>query len=201
MTRYPMMSGAVALVLALAACTPTPPPNNSSTATVTVTTTATVPSTPDAQPMVVTLYFGNSVLDPQVANCAQVYAVHRSVPAGNDLLTATIKELLAGPTGAEAAQGYTSWFSTATADALVNAKVVGDTSYLNFTDIRTIVPNASTSCGSAALLAQFTTTAQQAAMTPEVRFAINGQPEPFWNWLQMGCDASNDSCDPAPFAS
>ncbi len=38
-------------------------------------------------------------------------------------------------------------------------------------------------------------------MTPNVRCAITGQPEPFWNWLQVGCDASNDFCDPAPFAT
>lgn len=150
--------------------------------------------------MLVTVYFGNEVLNPAAADCGQVYAVHRSVPASSDVLTATVKELLAGPTAAEKSAGYTSWFSSATAQALIGAKVAGTTSYLNLTDIRTIIPNASTSCGSAALLAQLRTTAQQAGMTPSVRYAINGQPAPFWEWLQVGCDASNDNCDAAPFA-
>ena len=71
---------------------------------------------------------------------------------------------------------------------------------MNLTDVRTVIPNASTSCGSASLLAQLRTTAQQAAMTPRVLYAINGQPSLFWEWLQVGCDISNDNCDPTPFA-
>jgi spore germination protein GerM len=130
-----------------------------------------------------------------------VYAVHRTVPASSDVLTVTLKELVAGPTAAEAAKGYGSWFSPATAQALVRAKVTGNTSYVNLTDVRTVIPNASTSCGSTSLLAQLRTTAQQAAMTPRVLYAINGQPTLFWEWLQMGCDLSNDNCDPTPFAS
>lgn len=147
-----------------------------------------------------TLYFGNTVLNPNSVDCSKVYAVHRNVPESADKLTATLKELLAGPSSAEAAQGYTSWFSSATANALVRAKVAGGKAYVNLTDVRNVIPNASSSCGSAALLAQLGTTVQQAAMTPNVRYAINGQPKPFWEWLQMGCSPANDNCDPAPFA-
>ncbi|SDB80418.1 Sporulation and spore germination [Raineyella antarctica] len=147
----------------------------------------------------VLVYFDNQVLNPNAADCSKVYAVPRTVPASADMLTASMQQLLAGPTAAESAQGYRSWFSSATANALVSAKVSGGTSYVNLTDIRTVIPNASTSCGSQALLAQLGTTAQQAGMTPQVRYAIEGQPKAFWEWLQMGCDASNDNCDAAPF--
>lgn len=182
-------AAAVGLALALSACVPT-----------TTSTTAPSSTASSAATMTVTLYFDNQVLNPGAADCGQVYGVHRTVPASTDVLTATMKELLAGPTVAEKAQGYSSWFSPATAQALVSAEVSGTTSYVNLTDIRTTIPNASTSCGSAALLAQLGTTAQQAGMTPRVLYAINGRPQPFWEWLQVGCDASNDNCDPAPFS-
>jgi len=147
--------------------------------------------------MVVTLYFSNTRLGPGVSDCAQVYAVH--VPASDDVLTATMKELLAGPSAEEAAKGYGSWFSPSTSQALIAAKVSGTTSYVNLADIRAIIPNASTSCGSASLLAQLRTTAQQAGMTPRALFAISSQPTLFWEWLQLSCDASNDNCNPTPF--
>ncbi len=149
--------------------------------------------------MIVAVYFSNALLDPGSTDCARVYAVHRTVPASDVVLTSTLNQLLAGPTAAEAAKGYRSWFSAATAGALIGAKVVGNTSYVNLTDIRSVIPNASTSCGSAQLLAQLTTTTKQAAMTPRVLYAISGQPKTFWEWLQVGCDATNDNCDPAPF--
>ncbi len=193
-------------VLVLTACTPAPSTGASqsmtaTTAPVTMPATTTTTTTPPAPAtMTVTLYFSNSVLDPGASDCAQVYAVHRNVPTSSDVLTVTLKELLAGPTAAEAATGYESWFSSATAQALIRAKVTGNTSYVNLTDIRTVIPNASTSCGSASLLAQLRTTAQQAAMAPRVLYAINGQPTTFWEWLQIGCDASNDNCNPTPFA-
>ncbi|MFZ1284593.1 MAG: GerMN domain-containing protein [Propionicimonas sp.] len=180
----------LAAMVLLGACAPAP-----------VAPSAAASPSPSAAPsMTVLVYFGNSVLDPGATDCARVFAVTRTVPAGTDGLTPAMQELLAGPTPAEAAQGYHSWFSAATADALISARVSGSTSYVDLTDLRSTIPNASTSCGSAALLAQLGTTAQQAGMTPQVRYAIEGHPRTFWEWLQRGCDAGNDNCDPAPFS-
>lgn len=210
--RNPVVIGAfAALAVTLASCTVSPTPTTSPSASESPAPTASAPASvtpePSASPsvpptptaMVVTVYFGNNVLDPQAVDCSQVYAVHRTVPAAQDRVTVALQQLLAGPTAEESAQGYTSWFSSATANVLIGAKVSGNTTYVNLSDLRQIIPNASTSCGSAALLAQLGTTARQAGMTPRVLYAINGQPTPFWEWLQLGCDASNDNCNPAPF--
>lgn len=196
----------VGLALVLGACATTPP--GSTTAPPPTTASSSATQTPQGTPTttspptstVVTLYFGNSVLNPGSIDCAAVFAVHRTVPASADALTAALRELLAGPTMAETAQGFISWFSPATANTLISARTSGTTSYVNLTDLRTIIPNASSSCGSAALLAQLGTTAQQAGMTPRVLYAIEGKPKTFWEWLQMGCDKANDNCDPAPFS-
>ncbi len=179
--------------------TPTAAPSGTPTSAAPTTAAPTTATPSEPATMVVTLYFSNTVLDPGVSDCAQVYAVHRTVPASKDVLTATMKELLAGPSAEEAAKGYGSWFSPSTSQALIAAKVSGTTSYVNLADIRAIIPNASTSCGSASLLAQLRTTAQQAGMTPRALFAISSQPTLFWEWLQLSCDASNDNCNPTPF--
>lgn len=206
MNRY-LRCLTLGVALVLTACT-TPPSTSPSASTTSTTAPASSPTAPPTAPtpstpatMTVTLYFSNTVLDPGASECAQVYAVHRTIPEASDVLTATLNELLAGPTAAEKAQGYGSWFSAATAQSLLKASTSANTSYVDLTDIRTVIPNASTSCGSAALLAQLRTTAQQAAMTPRVLYAIKGQPSTFWEWLQLDCDASNDNCDPTPFAS
>ncbi|QGF23449.1 GerMN domain-containing protein [Raineyella fluvialis] len=165
---------ALGLVLVVGACSlmptagPTPQPISPATPRTNASTSpsGSVTSSTPAATMTVTLYYGNQLLNPGSTDCAQVYAVHRTVPASGDVLTATMRELVVGPTIAETAQGYVSFFSPATSQSLISAKVVGNTSYLNFTDFRPIIPNASTSCGSAALLAQLRTTGQQAGMTP-----------------------------------
>lgn len=87
------------------------------------------------------------------------------------------------------------------ADALISAKVSGDTTYVDLKDLRQLIPNASTSCGSAAMLAALDTTARQAGGTPRALYAFDGDPKPFWEWLQSYCGTQNDNCDPIPFRS
>ena len=91
------------------------------------------------QTMVVTVYFDNEVLNPGAADCGRVYGVHRTVPASADVLGASVRELLAGPTAEESAQGYRSWFSAATADALLGTSTVGDTSYVDLADVSSTI--------------------------------------------------------------
>ncbi len=149
----------------------------------------------------ITLYFDNSRLNPGAASCNQVFPVQRAVSAGspNDLNT-VLPQLFQGPTAEEQAQGYTSVFSPKTAGILIWAKVQGNTAYINLQDLRSIIPNASTSCGSAAFFAQADTTVKAATSVSRVIYAINGDPAPFYEWMQIGCAPQNDNCDRAPFA-
>jgi hypothetical protein len=47
-----------------------------------------------------------------------------------------------------------------------------------------VIPNASTSCGSAALLAQLDHTLLQFPAIDATIYSINGSPEAFYEWLQ-----------------
>ena len=186
-TRLWLLIGLV-LALLLGACGPTPAP----TAVPTSAATA-------APTLAVTVYFGNTNLDPGMRACTKVYPVERAVPPPEDVPRAALEQLFLGPTTAEQANGYVSAFSAATADILIGVTIKDQVAYVNLKDIRAIIPNASTSCGSAAFFAAVEATVKGTADVTRVLYAIEGDPEPFWEWMQVGCAPLNDNCDPAPF--
>jgi len=78
----------------------------------------------DVEAVVVTIYeicdaaagLGNRVL-------AGLVPVQRVTAAGQDPVSTAMEALLVGPTPEESAAGFTSWFSSSTADALLDASV------------------------------------------------------------------------------
>jgi putative hemolysin len=128
----------------------------------------------------VELYFSNEGLgDP----CGEVFPVVREVPADTPVVEA-VTALLAGPTPEELAAGYGGWFSAETEGLLRSVAVADGTARVDFADLRSVIPNASTSCGSTALLAQLDQTLLQFAEIDATVYSINGSPEAFYEWLQ-----------------
>lgn len=159
-------------------------------------------------PESVDVYFTN--LDR--GDIGEVFPVTRPV-RDDDLPLAALQELLAGPTDAEEADGYSSWFSDETADVLRSLDIVEDVAVVDFdTDLPDIIPNASTSAGSIALLAELDTTLEQFPQVAAARYSLEGDRTAFYEWLQlaapddgavpMGGDESprsrNGSSDPHP---
>lgn len=116
-------------------------------------------------------------------DCAEVVPVERQV-GGRPTLRTAMEQLLAGPTEQERAQGLGGWFSEETSDMLISAERDGDVGRVDFKDLREVIPNASSSCGSAALLAQLDATAKQFGSS-RVLYSINGDLDAFYNWLQL----------------
>lgn len=147
----------------------------------------------------VTIYFNNTELNPE-AECDQVFPVEREISSEKDPLRAALEALFQGPTPSEAEEGYTSFFSEETEDILIDVKVEGNTAYLNLQDIRGIIPGVSSSCGSQEFFAEVEQTIKaQNSSVEKVLYAIEGDPEPFYEWVQLGCQEFNNFCDPAPF--
>lgn len=193
-----------AAALVLAACTSSPDPGTSPTATSGGTTSApgattSPPATSSAETMTVGVFFDNTDMNPNAQNCSAVFPVDRTVPASDDEATAALQQLLAGPTPDEAADGYASWFSAATADALLGVRVDGETAYVNLADLRQVIPNAGTSCGSGQFIASMNATTSNATGAAKVLYAFDGDPAAFWEFVQSGCAAYNNDCDPEPF--
>lgn len=117
------------------------------------------------------------------ADCARVYPLARRV-AGPRVLQATMQELLAGPTRGERARRYGGWFSAKTAGHLRSVRLVRGVAYIDFRSFARDIPNASSSCGSALLLAQLDRTATQFATVTRAVYSFDGSRRAFYEWLQ-----------------
>jgi len=108
-------------------------------------------------------------------------------PASADLRKA-LEQILRGPTAAPRAGDRHSWFSAATAGALraVSVDSAGHAT-VDFRDLRPLIPNASSSAGSALLLEELNTTVFQFPNIRSVEYRMDGSCEEFWEWLQFGC--------------
>ncbi|MBU1102233.1 GerMN domain-containing protein [Patescibacteria group bacterium] len=148
--------------------------------------------------MTLKIFFSNSELDPEIS-CNKVFPVEREISETLGLAKAALEELFKGPTEEEKSQGYVSWFSDTTKDILKTVKIENNTAYIDLKDIRQIIPNVSTSCGSAEFLAEVETTLEQFPSVGKVIIAIDGKPSIFYEWIQIGCAKENDFCDETPF--
>jgi sporulation and spore germination protein len=116
-------------------------------------------------------------------NCARVLPLERTV-SGPGLLSGAMQALLAGPTKAERARGYGGWFSAATAGHVRSVRISDRVAHVDFRSFASHVPNASTSCGSALLLAQLDRTATQFPTVKRAVYSFNGSRRAFYEWLQ-----------------
>lgn len=145
------------------------------------------------------VYFNNSKLNPNIQDCSLVYPVIREVPKTLAVGQASLEELFKGPTIEEKKLGYTSFFSDITKNILKSIKIVDKIVYVDLTDVRSVIPNASSSCGSSQFLAEMTNTLKQFSSIEKVIFAIEGNTQTFYEWLQLGCGIENNNCDSKPF--
>jgi spore germination protein GerM len=121
--------------------------------------------------------------------CDEVVAVGRTVE-GPPTLLAAMRALAQGPTADETSRGLGGWFTQATAAVVKTAEIRGGVATVDFEDLRQRIPNASSSCGSAMLLAQLDRTARQFPSVTATRYSIDGSPDDFYEWLQLAVPGS-----------
>lgn len=116
--------------------------------------------------------------------CDRVLPVSRLVrpPA---VLTGSMRALLAGPTASERQRGYGGWFAAKTSGKLRSVRISRAVAFVDFHDFRRIVPGASSSCGSALLLAQLNRTATQFPTVRRAVYSFDGNRRVFYEWLQL----------------
>jgi len=130
-------------------------------------------------------------------DCSLVYPVERKAAEGEEMISTALFHLFSGPTEEEKEAGYSSPFSSDTLYILKWVKVTGGNAYINLKDIREITPNASASCGNQQFEAQIRNTISQFVDVNKLVIAIEGNPEDYYEWNQMGCQ--DDLCDLTPF--
>jgi spore germination protein GerM len=164
---------------------------------------------PDATTHQVEVFFTNL----ERGEIGQVFPVTREI-TDEDHVRGALTQLLAGPTAQERAQGYSSWFSAATADLLLAVRVSDGEAVVDL-DLRLprVIPNASTSAGSTALLAELDATLLQFPEVTATRYRLDGDEAAFAEWLQLAPqggdpattggtpqDATDDATGDAPAA-
>ena len=159
-----MRHAVIATCLLLAACdAPDPPRADDSAADTTITAGPDTASPAPAQP-----------------------AATASQPAA--ALRTALEDMLQGPTAAERSAGAESWFSPATAGALrsVDVDSTGHAT-IDFRDLRPLIPNASSSAGSALLLDELNATVFAVPAIRSAEYRMEASCDAFWEWLQYGC--------------
>lgn len=146
--------------------------------------------TPPAGEMVVTVYYSCSV------DAAPV-PTYRLYPATTAVLRTALDQLLAGPSAPERAAGLTSWFSSSTAGYVQSVSLSSGSATVDLGDLRSVIPNASTSAGSHMLLSQLDATVFQFPTITTVMYRIDGSCQTFGEWLQIeGCAPRTPSTSP-----
>jgi hypothetical protein len=109
-------------------------------------------------------------------------------PPPDGELRAVLERLLRGPDEPAPAGEATSWFSAETAGALRSVAVDADgNATVDFRDLRTTIPNASSSAGSRMLLDELNAAVFSVAGIASVQYTMDGSCDLFWEWLQYGC--------------
>jgi len=121
------------------------------------------------------------------SDCAEVAPFPRPRPAAGDPIQVAFDELVSGPDAGEIVGGASPMFSSDTSGSVVSASLTDGLLVVDFTDLAALLPNAATSCGSQALMAQLNETAFQFTEVDRVRYRINGSCDDFANWLQRDC--------------
>jgi peptidoglycan hydrolase-like protein with peptidoglycan-binding domain len=128
----------------------------------------------------------NVYFTPGGSECDVVATFSRDVE-GPAVLTGALEELLKGPTVEEKASlPLATGFSSETAGMLRSVSLRDGTARVDFADLREVLPNASTSCGSTSLLSQLDATATQFPTVDTARYSINGSEATFYEWLGRG---------------
>lgn len=114
-------------------------------------------------------------------------AVLRDASVKDEELRTALKELVKGPNDDERAQGFTSYFSSQTAEMLNSVTVTGGRAVVDFKDLSHQMNNASTAAGAGQLLRELNRTVFQFDEIEEVQFQFDGSCDAFFQWLQSSC--------------
>jgi hypothetical protein len=157
----------------------------------------TPPSTNENQKtLTISVYFGHKNIS--LNDCSQTLALKRVIPYTTGVAYSALEQLFLGPTKEEQQAGYFSVWGN-DSSILKSIHIDNGTAYVDLHDIRPVLQNISSSCGSSAAFAQLNATLTQFSTIHSVRIAIDGSPKTFYEWVQIGCAPQNDYCNPAPF--
>ncbi len=140
-----------------------------------------------AKTMTINVYLSNEKLNPNIDDCNKVFPVTRKIPKTTATAKAALTELFKGPTKAEEAKGYSGMSAAETDGILKSINVKNGAAYVNFTSRVTVqMGNATTSCGGGQYWGMFDKTLMQFPTIKKVYYAVEGNTNDFYEWVQVG---------------
>lgn len=122
--------------------------------------------------MVLKVFFGNSVLDPEVS-CDKVFAVDREVPRTVAPARVALEKLLEGPTQTEKDEGFSSSINSGV--QIKNLTILDGTATVDFDS--KLEESVGGSCRVTAIRAEITETLKQFPTVDEVVISVDGRTE------------------------
>ncbi|MBN2087093.1 GerMN domain-containing protein [Candidatus Peregrinibacteria bacterium] len=136
-------------------------------------------------------------------DCGKTYPLKRTIVKSDNMAKIALEELFKGPTSEEINEGCTSHMIDRTNSyALKRIFVKNGTAYLDWLNPIAVegMNSVSSSCGSVFFMAPIEKTLTDLPEINKVVHAIDGNPEYFYNLVQMGCEGDYAGyCDPTPF--
>ncbi|MFZ1701845.1 MAG: GerMN domain-containing protein [Pyrinomonadaceae bacterium] len=147
------------------------------------------------------VYFSNERLNPNIDDCKKVFPVKRTIPKTKAIAKASLKELFKGTTKEEEALGYGAIPESETNGILKSINVKNGAAYVNFTKlVFDQMGNATTSCGGGQYFGMIEKTLTQFATIKKVYYAIEGNTDDFYDWVQVGeCPYGKRHCSNSNF--
>ena len=122
----------------------------------------------------ITLYFYNQNIKP-VDNCKEVVPVTRQIPKTEKIATATLEQLLGGPTAEEKKSGYTTVIPEGS--KLNSLNIVDGEAQVDFNEA---TQSGGGSCSMLARVTQIRQTLLQFSTIKTIKLSINGATEPIF---------------------
>lgn len=146
------------------------------------------------------VYFQTLQNNADLIDCGKVSVVNRTILNTRSTALAALEQLFSGPTTQEKERGLLDFSITEqTASNLKRIFIKNGVAYLDWKDLRIVIPSVGSSCGSVGFLKPIEATLMQFPTVTKVIHAIDGQPSVFYNWIQMGCSSENNNCDATPY--
>ena len=148
--------------------------------------------------MNIKVYFHSIKIDPDWNDCNKVYPVTRTIPKTSAVATAALQELLKGTTPSEA-KDFSAFSPDETKGILKSVKVKNGAAYVNFTKaVYEQMGNATSSCGGG-FFSMVEATLKQFPTIKDVYYAIEGDSNDFYEWVQVGECPNGKHCATSNF--
>lgn len=148
----------------------------------------------------INVYFHNEKRNPNMQDCTKVFPTPRQIPATKAVAKAALLELFKGTTAEERAKEFWSIEPENTAGILKKVNIKGNAAYVNFDrSVYEKLGVTTTSCGSG-FYSSIEKTLTQFSNIKKVYYAIDGNTDDFYEWVQVGeCPHGKKYCSAVNF--